>query len=726
MKKNKLKRQNRLIKASLILVVLVFSLLFANVCAASIYHIHLRSNTDISLYALNANTTKVTLYGARGTIYDAKNNVISQDITTYKIYAILSEDRKDAKGNPAYVADTYATAEALSPLLRMSVEELMVYLTKENVYQVELGSKGSNLSLETKKAIEDLHLPGIGFIQTSSRDYPMGAFSSHIIGFTTKNDDNVQVGQMGLEAVFDDYLQSENGYHTFQADKYGNQLPGLADTIVSPTNGADLYLTLNKEIQEALDQSFAMSMEKFNTTQVWGIVMEVDTGKILAIGSYPTFDPAIRDIEDYQSLPLQYAYEPGSTMKTFTYAAAIDSGVYDGSATFDSSVFYMSTNGNEPAKGNENSYVEVLYNASHRNWGWIDYDTGFRYSSNVGIANLLTSRLSTETFEAYLEKFGFFSKVNVDGLSEAAGYKNFRWPFEKLTLGYGQGSAVTAIQMVRAYAAILNDGVMVQPYLVQAIKDHDTGEVLYQAETTVLGQPVSTETALQMQKLMSDVVNTEDGTGRYYKIDEVDIIAKTGTAQVYRNGTYDNGIVISSIAIGLPADDPKIVIYYAFESDYVYNELHMQTEPVQYLIYRVAQQYSLLSSTAVEDSEDVMYRDISKITMPSLVNHTVGYAASQLSGFDGKIITLGSGNQIIRQYPQAGQTVLSSQIIILKTDYGDNVMPDMYNWTIKEINAFWQVSGQEIVVYGQGQVKSQNIPAATILKPEDVIEVVLE
>ena len=531
---------------------------------------------------------------------------------------------------------------------------------------------------------------------------------------------------MGIEGIFNDELSGVDGYIEYVSNKSGYRLPGAQITTVAAQHGNNVYLTINRTIQLALEEALAESMTMFDTTKAWAAVVEVETGKILAIGGYPTFDQATLEIEEYTLLGSQYVYEPGSTMKTFTYAAAIDSGVYDGNAIFDSSSFKMGIRNGKAIRVYGDSYIEIINNANKREWGYIDYNRGFRYSSNVGIASLLTEYLDPAVFETYLDGFGFFKKVNVDGLPEAIGTKNFRYPFEKLTNGFGQGSSVTMLQLIQAYTAIFNDGQMVKPYLVQQIKDPTTNEIIYNAETTIVGNPIKPETAYQMQQLMYNVVHTEDGSGRFYDLEEVEIIAKTGTAQISINNSYDNNRVIVSIALGFPADDPKILIYYAFECDYS-NQGHVQTDPIKNLILKTAQEYNLINAVnTTKETEVSEYHHVEQYIMPALANHNIGYANEKLTGIDSEIIILGNGKQIISQYPVAGEIVLSNQPILLLTDGSDIVMPNMIGWSRKEITAFWAMTNIEIIMSGFGLVDEQSVIEGALLFPDTIIELKLK
>jgi len=721
-----IKRSNRMIFLVFVVVFVVSAILVVNVFCVTVLSQHVRSQTDISQYSNQASIRKEIIAANRGIIYDSKGNIIAQDMETYNLRAYLSETRMAPGNKPAYVVDPVATARILSPILGMSEESLFGFLSKENVYQTEIGTRGRNLSAEVKNQIEALGLPGIEFYETKNRFYSQGVFSSHVIGFAQYDIELEQlVGRMGIESIYNEELRGIDGYVEYVSNKSGYRLPGAQITTVPAEHGNNIYLTLNRTIQLALEESLAESMTMFNTSKAWGAVVEVDTGKILAIGGYPTFDQTILDIDEYMILGSQYVYEPGSTMKTFTYAAAIDSGVYDGKELFDSTTFRMAVSGGRAIRSYSGNYVETINNANQRNWGSIDFDKGFRYSSNVGIAVLLTEYMEPAVYENYLDRFGFFQKVNVDGLPEETGSKNFRYPFEKLTAGFGQGSSVTMLQLLQAYTAILNDGQMVKPYLVQQIKNPTTNEIVYNAETQVVSNPISPETAKQVQRLMYDVVNTEDGSGRFYDLEEVEIIAKTGTAQIFQNNTYNNGRVIVSIALGFPADDPKILVYYAFECDYS-NQVHLQTDPIKNLVLKTSQEYNFIQPTKNQEDEASEYHRVDSYVMPAVSNHNLEYGLQKLDGIESELIILGNGKQVVKQYPAANEMVLSNQPILLLTDSDDILMPDMTGWSRKEILAFWTMTNIEIYISGYGLVYEQDILEGILLFPDTVINLKLK
>ena len=717
--KNKRAKQSK-IKIGLIgmLYSLVMMLLAASVVLVSIFKIHLLSGTDLTPYVENSNLTTKTLKAERGTIYDRNSAVIAQDTQTYNIICYLNEKRTGAGGKPAYVVDPVDTAKKMAKHLEMDEMTLYKYLTPEDGRtQTEIGSKGRNISKQVKDAIAAENLPGVEFVESISRIYPQNDFASYLVGFAQSDEDGIPVGKMGVEKYMNDELTGTNGYKTYQANKKGYVLPGMKYEEETEVNGNNVYLTIDKYIQEALQDSFKITEETFNTYRAWGVVMEVNSGKILAMGQTPSFNPNDKNITEYSNYISQLPYEAGSTMKVFTYAAAIESGNYQGDQLVDSTTFCYASNGRTPYRVacNTGKAIGTINNASGKNWGMITFDDGLKYSSNVVTSTLITEVTTPSAFKNKLEDFGFFSPVNSFGIEETNGILHFDWPSEKLALSYGQGSTVTTLQMMQAYSSILGDGTMYKPYYIDKVVDPYTGEIISQTEPEVVGNPISESTAKKVQELMYNVSNADDGTARHYRIDEVSIIAKTGTSQVAVNGSYNSGRTISSVAIGLPAEDPKYFVYYAFEADYDYNA-HYKTEHVKNLLRRLVQVENRNVELEMNGETVVQIQDDS--IMPNVINHSYDYAMQKLESYD--VVIVGNGTEIIGQYPSPERYMMPGDMVILLTS-GDVILaPDMYGWNRQDIAGFAYLVNRSIKINGYGPAVLQSIlPGSEI--PEDAL-----
>lgn len=719
-----MKRSRNMLLFTLFVISLVLFFVAINVFFVSIIGYHFNSQTDLKAYSANVNTVNQTLQAKRGLILDRNGEIIAQDNETYTIYAIVDSSRPSYKNKPAYVVDIDSTAETLSVYLDAPKDYIKERLLSAS-YQTEFGIYGKSLSLVQKEEIESLDLPGIGFLKTLSRYYPLNHFASYLIGFVNQ-ENNKTVGMMGVEASYNTYLAGKDGNKVAVVDRYGYSLPGYPEEVNNPQDGYNVVLTIDRALQEQLESSFLMTKDLFKAYEVWGTVMEVKTGKILAVGQYPSFDPNKKDITEYQSYLTQKIYEPGSTLKAFTYAAAIDSGNYNGNDTFNSNTFIvgLDKNGDAIRLSSSSNSIGSIRNANSRSWGNITYDIGFAYSSNVGIASLLTKYLDDEIFMEYLVRFGFKNKVNIENMSETIGSINYTWPLDKLTVGYGQGISINMAQLLQAYTAIFNEGKMIKPYLVEKVINSKTNEVIKSYETEEIGQAIKPETAKQVQDLMNLVVNYETGTGRFYKVEEVEILAKTGTAQLIVNNEYSKDQYIYSVVIGLPADNPEIMIYYVFNAP-VNNSAHVETTPIKQLIRTVAL-VNNYRNEKITDGNLVTINEINDFQLKNYTNHSIEYALKDLENKSNKINVLGNGRTVINQYPKADIRVLSNQPIYLLTNMSNIQMIDIIGMNKKDVLSFFELIGAKYNLVGEGVVVSSSLNVGEIINLNEVIEVQFE
>lgn len=719
-----MKRSRNMLLFTLFVLSSVLLVVAINVFFVSIIGYHFNSQTDLKAYSANVNTVNQTLQAKRGYILDRNGEIIAQDNETYTIYAIVDSSRPSYKDKPAYVVDIDSTAETLAIYLDAPVDYIKERLLSAS-YQTEFGIYGKSLSLIEKEEIESLELSGIGFSKTLSRYYPLNHFASYLIGFVNQ-ENNKTVGMMGIEASYNTLLAGKDGNKVAVVDRYGYSLPGYPEEVNNPQDGYNVVLTIDRAIQEQLESSFLMTKELFNAYEVWGTVMEVKTGKILAVGQYPSFDPNKKDITEYQSYLTQKIYEPGSTLKAFTYAAAIDSGSYNGNDTFNSNVFVvgLDKNGDAIRLSSSTNSIGSIRNANSRSWGNITYDIGFAYSSNVGIASLLTNYLDDEIFMEYLVRFGFKNKVNIENMSETIGSINYTWPLDKLTVGYGQGISINMAQILQAYTAIFNEGTMVKPYLVEKVINSKTNEVIESNGTTVIGQAIKPETAEKVQSLMDLVVNYETGTGRFYKVDEVNILAKTGTAQLIVDNEYSKDQYIYSVVIGLPADNPEIMIYYAFNAP-VNNNAHVETTPIKQLVRTVALVNNYRNEKTTGENL-VIVSDVYDFKLKNYINHSLEYVLNDLQNKSNKIFVLGDGNTVINQYPKSDINILSNQPIFLLTSTNNIQMIDLIGMNKKDVLSFFELIEANYNLVGEGVVVSSSLGVSEVINLNEVIEVQFE
>ena len=341
----------------------------------------------ITAFIKKRNTKEEILLPKRGSILDKNGNVLAEDVASYTVIAYLDKRRSEGSKTPLHVVDPDITAEKLAPYLNMDVEVLKILL-KKDAYQVELGPGGRNLSQIQMEEIKNLNLPGIDFIASTKRYYPNGDFASYAIGYTVneKDTDNNtwKVGQLGVEEYYNEALTGRSGYKTYEKDRQGYKIANGREYVEEASDGDNIYLTIDNNIQ--LFSENAVKKMMTDSEAEWGfmIVADAKTGAILAYTASPSFDPNKKNMTSYIDLMTGLSYEPGSTMKIFSYLCAMDKGSYDGTSTYQSGeIEYVANDGSKT----------VVHDWNKVGWGVITYDYGFSMSSNVGAAGLLRSNM---------------------------------------------------------------------------------------------------------------------------------------------------------------------------------------------------------------------------------------------------------------------------------------------------------------------------------------------
>lgn len=667
-------------------IVLTCILLFFIVLILRLSYLSVSKTIDginVKAFAESRNSKKETIFAKRGNVYDNESNILAQTINSYTVIAYLSSSR----GNGNYVVDKENTAEKLSELINMKPETILYLLNKDS-YQVELGPGGRGITELTKAKIDELDLDGIGFIPSYKRYYPNGNFASYLLGYVQIKDAGDMVGEMGVELQYNDILKGEDGYHEYQQDLYGYKIANTTEIVEDAKNGVDIYLTIDSNIQFFLERTAAEVYEKYNPEWLLVVVADAKTGGILGSTSYPSFDPNTKNITNYLNPLISYSYEPGSTMKTYTYMATMEKGVYDGDAKFTSGSIAYGSN--------------IISDANKKGWGVLTYDQGYTKSANTGVSNLTKSYITGPELKAYFEKMGFGTKTGIELPGEKSGSLNFYYPFEVANAAFGQGISTTPIQNVQALTAISNNGILLKPYIVEKIVDSNNGNILYFGSKTELGQVASTETVDKMKQLMYDVVNgsAEYSTGTYYKQKGLDIIAKTGTAQYINPNTgkyyYDDINYIKSFAGMFPKDNPQYIVYASVKRAVNYNVLPALVNPV---IKDIANYKGIY----IDDSKN---ENIVNFKMPNLLNKTVNYAQTYFEGLTKRITIIGNGNKIINQYPLSNVDVDNVDRIFLITDSDDYSFPNIKRWSLKDVKTLCNIMNIELTHEGTGYVNS--------------------
>ena len=661
----------------------------------------------ISEFIQNRNIHEDILMPERGTIYDRNGVALAQDVSSYTLIAYLDKNRGEANGVPRYVVDKEKTAKALSEKIDTKYERILEILSKD-AYQVEFGNGGKNLSQLEMEAIKNLNLPGIDFIKSTKRYYPYGDFASYLLGYTKNkmlDDGNTyMVGELGIESYYNKELTGEAGYIKYEKDGRGNIIANSNEYREDAIDGASVYLTIDSSIQLFVENEVKKSQSRSKAEWTVMGVMDAKTGAILGYASTPSFDPNIRNLTNYMDPLVSYAYEPGSTMKTFSYMCAINSGKYNGSDTF------MSGSKTYVSALDEKDTVTIKDWNGGQGWGRISYDTGYALSSNIGVANLLENVITKDELRVCYEKYGFGKKTDITLAGELAGDIGFTYDVEAATAGYGQGIMITPIQMLQGLSIISNNGKMLKPYVVSKVVDSD-GKILLENKKTEASAVVDEKTLKKIKELMRSVL-ADGGTGTAYHIDGYDLIGKTGTASIFEKGRYleGNGQYIYSFAGLYPGENPEIIVYIANKKPQ--DGQNYLVTPVQEVVINTSKYLNISEKTKVNQS----------INVDDYSNKVTTEVKKDLEKLGVRVITLGSGNKIIDQYPNKGIQIYKGDLVVLLTNKYDNTMIDFKGLSYKEVTEILKLMNVNYELKGYGYAISQNIEPGKKIEDKIIIE----
>jgi len=705
MKKVRKERQRLSMNINLKITVLVFSFFFVLILAKLAY-VSLSNDVDgidLREFADNRNTTKQPIYASRGSIYDVHGDELAKTVKSYTVIAYLSSSRTKNEKKPQHVVDKEGTARALAPIIHMS-EEQILKLLNQDLYQVELGPGGRGITEDTKKTIQKLELPGISFISSTKRFYKNKSYASYLIGYARRNEQGEIQGEMGIESYFNEQLKGVDGYTEYQQDAYGYPLPNTQIT-EEAESGADIYLSIDNNVQFILENVLTKLKNEHSLDWAQFAVMDAKSGAIIGSATVPNFDlNTLNGITSYLNPLTSYQYEPGSTMKIFSFMAAIEAGIYDGNAMFSSGTITLK----------DGTRIKDFNNVG---WGTINYNTGFSYSSNVA-ATKLALEMGAGALKDFYEKFGFGKKTGITLPSESEGIVDFSYESELANASFGQGMTITPIQMLQALSVFANDGVMIKPYIISKIVDAH-GNVTSEGQREELGRVANVTTIEQMKKMMYDVVYNGFSYNKAYAPDNVTIAGKTGTAQIasssggYLTGEYD---YVKSFAGFFPYENPQYVFY--FSTKRLVSNSSALMKAVSSAVGEIAKVLNL-----TESKQDA---DVSKIvTISNFISKQVDQTLVDLEKVKVKPVVLGNGNYIVNQYPLQNTTVLEGSKLFLLTNGTEFKMPDVVGWSTNEIIRFCNLLGISYRLNGYGVVESTNVPTDSVIQFDTVLEIQL-
>ncbi|MED3564433.1 stage V sporulation protein D [Bacillus xiapuensis] len=564
----------------------------------------------------------------RGEIVDRNGVPLATNISAPTVWVV-----------PRQISNPAETAEKLASVLNITKEKAYKEITQgQSIVRVKEGRK---ISHEKAKEIRALGLDGIYIGEDSKRHYPFGSYLSHVLGFAGVDNQ----GLMGLEKYYDKELSGERGAVKFYANAKGKRMNDMPDDYEAPKNGLDLQLTIDTKIQTIMERELDIAEAKYNPDGIIAIAMNPNNGEILGMSSRPTFDPSnFRNVpqEVYnRNLPVWSTYEPGSTFKIITLAAALEEGKVNLEKEHFHDPGYVTVAGarlrcwKRGGHGDE-TFLQVVQN-----------------SCNPGFVEL-GERLGKDTLFKYIRNFGFGQKTGIDLQGEGTGIlfnMNRVGPVELATTAFGQGVSVTPIQQVTAVAAAVNGGILYKPYIAKEIFDPLTNEVVMRNTPVAKRRVISEATSKKVREALESVV--AQGTGGKAFVDSYRIGGKTGTAQKAQNGRYlENNHIVSFIGFA-PADDPQLVVYVAVDNPKGVVQFGGQvTAPIVGNIMKDSLRAMGVEPRKNQIEKKKAWDDVPVIELPDFVGMTKSEIGEQMINL--KIDASGEGDVVVRQSPAPG------------------------------------------------------------------------
>ncbi len=576
------------------------------------------------------------LQAKRGIIYDTNNEILTENRDVYSIYV-----------RPNAVDDISTVASELSRNLDLSYEKLYENISKHKVSEITVKKQ---VDPETAMRLQKLNLKGVYFTVDSKRNYPGSDLLTQLLGYTSIDN----VGQSGLEAYYDKYLRGVNGFAYTNTDIKGTETDKTVTRYVPAIPGCNLTLTIDLQIQKFAEAAVLGATEEFKALSSNMIIMEANSGEIIAMANSPSFDlnnVPRDDIEKLNALSkntmIVDVYEPGSTFKIFTTALAIETGVVN-----DNSTFYC--NGARMVDGQRiRCWRSIGHGSQH-------LAEGVKNSCNCVFMDLALA-MGVDRFYDGLESFGFGNKTNIDFSGESSGILMKRKDVKTVDLariGFGQAVAVTPLQMATAVCAAVNGGNLYEPYFVKSIDSYD-GQNIFTRTPKKVRQVISPSTSEKLRGLLENVVR--EGSGKKASVEGFTIGGKTGTAQKYKNGAIAQGKYVSSfVGFSNVGDKTYVILMTVNEpSGYVYYGSMVAAPYVGQVFKKIFDYKGLKGKT----DEEIEY-----IKMPDVLGMNVEEAVNRLEGMGLQVEIAGEGDNVIGSVPSATTQVAKNDIVLIRCE----------------------------------------------------------
>ncbi|MGM0396379.1 MAG: penicillin-binding transpeptidase domain-containing protein [Bacillota bacterium] len=655
------KSTKRRLKFALVVVTLIVFFL-----GYRLIRVQVIEGADYKRGALQQWTKAINLKSDRGIIYDRKGRKLVVNVTSFTVWA-----------SPTDVKEPEQAAMMLESILQIDSERIYESLKKDSSV-VKLKQW---ITRDEAEKIRGLEITGISIIDDNKRYYPFGNFASYVIGFTDIDNN----GLYGIERVYDEYLSGVPGVWVKATDRDNRQLPYGSEKVYNPKDGTSVVLTIDETIQGFAEEAAQEALIKNKAKSVSIIVMDPHTGEILAMANKPDYDPnnprMSLDEEtnsQWETMPFDerqkmwfelwrnYAindlYEPGSTFKIVTAAAALEE------ATADLNTHYYC-----------NGFIRDIPGVVLRCSSWYnphedqDFSEAFSNSCNVAFVNMARD-LGKEKLYEYIKAFGFGEVSGIDLLGEGSGIipadTEVIREVNLATLSYGHGIAVTPIQMVNAIAVVGNGGNLMTPHIVKSLVDSD-GRVIRSFPPDTRRQVISETTSNEILDMLE--LTVLEGTGRKAYVPGYRIGGKTGTAQKIIDGRYVEGKYISSFGGVAPVDDPKLaVLVIVDEPTGIYYGGTVAGPPAAYVIENTLNYMEIPRKF----TENELKATKDTVMVPDVRNLPIGQAGKEFTDLELKYTTeyehFSTDTLVIDQYPSPGEEVIKGSIIDLYLEDGSN------------------------------------------------------
>lgn len=562
----------------------------------------------------------------RGLILDRNGKVLASNITTTSLVVV-----------PKQIKNKEYAAKEISKILGTSYENIYGHISKNTSIE-RIHPEGRGLSYEIADKINALNIDGVYLLKEGKRYYPYTNVLSHVLGYVGIDNQ----GLSGIESMYDKYLKGSDGSIKYLSDGKGQRL-NLSESYNEPESGMNVLLTIDLDLQLAIENELDLAISKYNPENALILAMDPTSGEILAMASRPSFDSnyyknySVETIN--RNLPIWKTYEPGSTFKIITYAAAIEEKVVN---IFEDTYY---DSGSIKVSGS------TLHCWKHEGHGLQTYLEVIQNSCNPGFVTL-GLKLGKERLMKYIKEFGFGKKTGIDLNGEAKGilFKEEQMKdLELATTAFGQGISVTPIQQVKAVSAAINGGNLYTPYIVKGVEDSSTHEMIYENKKHLEKTVISEETSKLLRYALETVV--AQGTGHNAYLEGYKIGGKTGTAQKVDKGAYMQGNYILSFIGFLPADDPKLVLYVAIDHPHNVTQYGgTVAAPIAKNIFKSAVSILKIKKSSDTIPKEYTWLDEKYLQVPDVTNLDVKEAKKLLKNF--KVKYIGKGNTVIKQTPK--------------------------------------------------------------------------